>query len=41
MIKFYWFALRWLWRHRYWENSRQKWKALDRDYQKYKRGNKQ
>ena len=31
MIRYYIFALGWLWKHRYWHDSRQKWKAFDRD----------
>lgn len=27
-IKYYLKALRWLWKNRTWENTRQKWKAL-------------
>lgn len=36
MVRYYWFCLRWLWRHRYWENSRQKWKAMEKDWRHYR-----
>jgi len=38
MLKYYIFSLKWLWKNRDWKNSRQKWKALDRDYNKYLKG---
>lgn len=33
-IKYYLFAIRWLWKNRHWNSTRQKWKALDRDWEK-------
>lgn len=30
MIKYYIFAIRWLWKNRRWSNTRQKFKALER-----------
>lgn len=30
LIRYYLFALRWLWNNRSWKSTRQKWKALDR-----------
>lgn len=38
MLRWYWFRLRWLYKHRYWEDSRQKWKKMERDYDLYRRG---
>lgn len=32
-MRYYLFTLRWLWRHRYWMNSRQKFKAMERDWE--------
>ena len=37
MIKYYWFCIRWLWRHRYWESSRQKRKAMEREWKRVKK----
>lgn len=31
MIKYYIRCLQWLYRNRNWQNSRQKWKAMDRE----------
>jgi len=31
-ISFYIFAIRWLWRNRKWENTRQKFKAMDKEW---------
>jgi hypothetical protein len=36
MIRYYIFCIHWLWENRTWQNSRQKWKAMDRDYKKYR-----
>lgn len=36
MLKYYWFCIRWLYHHRYWQSTRQKMKALDRDWEAYK-----
>lgn len=35
MFRYYFFCIRWLWANRDWQNSRQKWKAMDRDYKKH------
>lgn len=35
MIKYYIFCLKWIWQNKEWENNRQKWKAMDRDYRRY------
>lgn len=35
MIKYYLFRIKWLWKNRTWENTRQKFKAMEKDYQKY------
>jgi len=37
-IRYYWFAIRWLYRNRTWDNTRQKYKALAKDYAAYERG---
>ena len=37
MLRWYWFRLRWLYKHRYWKDSRQKWKKMERDYELYRR----
>lgn len=34
MIKYYLFCIRWLWENRSWKNTRQKFKAMERDYDK-------
>lgn len=33
-IKYYIFCIKWLWRNREWENTRQKFKAMDKEYKK-------
>lgn len=35
MIRFYLFCIRWLWKNRTWEETRQKYKALNRDWRQY------
>ena len=37
-IKYYIFSIRWLWRNRNWNNGRQKFKAMERDYIRYVNG---
>lgn len=32
MIKYYLFRIRWLWQHRKWDNTRQKFKAMETDW---------
>lgn len=32
-VRYYLFVIRWLWRNREWSSNRQKYKAMDRDYQ--------
>ena len=34
-IRFYLFCIRWLWRHRSWEETRQKYRALGRDWRRH------
>lgn len=34
-IKYYIFCIKWLWKNRKWESSRQKFKQLDKDYKNY------
>lgn len=34
-IRFYLFCIRWLWRNRTWEETRQKYRALGRDWRRY------
>ena len=29
MFKYYWFCIRWLWNNRTWQNTRQKFKAME------------
>jgi hypothetical protein len=36
-IKYYLFAIRWLWKNRDWDGTRQKYKALDRAYRKFEK----
>ena len=31
MISFYFKCIRWLWENRNWQNTRQKWKAMDKE----------
>lgn len=31
-IRYYLFCLKWLWRNRNWEPTRQKWKAMEKAY---------
>lgn len=37
-LKYYIFSMRWLWKNRTWENTRQKYKALDRAQKEYLKG---
>lgn len=32
MIKYYLFCIKWLWNNRKWANTRQKFKAMERDW---------
>lgn len=34
-IRYYMFCIKWLWKNRDWRNTRQKFKALERDYRDY------
>ena len=34
MIKHKLFCIGWLWKHREWENTRQKYKAMEKEYKK-------
>lgn len=36
-IKYYLFCIRWLWKNREWESTRQKFKRLDKDWKEYLR----
>lgn len=33
-VKWYLFRIKWLWKNRNWENTRQKFKAMEREWQK-------
>lgn len=33
-IKYYIFAIRWLWNNREWETTRQKWKMMEKEWRK-------
>lgn len=35
MFRYYWFCIKWLWKNRTWENTRQKFKAMEKDYKDY------
>lgn len=35
-IKYYIFCIQWLWKNRHWENTRQKFKAMERDFKNLK-----
>lgn len=35
-MKYYLFRIRWLWQHRNWEDTRQKYKAMEKAWQKYR-----
>ena len=35
-IKYYLFCIRWLWRNREWEGTRQKVKAMEKEWRNYK-----
>lgn len=37
---YYWFCIRWLWKNRDWADTRQKYKAMNRDYSKWLRNRK-
>lgn len=40
-LKYYIFCIKWLWKNRRWDNTRQKFKAMEKEYkQKYKLGEK-
>lgn len=32
-LKYYWFVMRWLWKHRNWQDTRQKYKAMNREWE--------
>ena len=32
-IRYYLFAIRWLWKHRNWKDTRQKYKAMNKDWE--------
>lgn len=34
-LKYIIFCVGWLWKNRHWHDTRQKWKALQRDYERY------
>lgn len=34
MIRFYFKCIKWLWENRNWQNTRQKWKAMDKEVRK-------
>ena len=34
MIKYYLFCIKWLWQNRNWQNSRQKFKAMEKAWKK-------
>lgn len=34
MLHYYLFRMHWLWKNRHWHNSRQKFKAMERDWEK-------
>jgi len=36
-IKYYFFRLKWLWKNRNWEPTRQKFKAMEKDWEKVKK----
>lgn len=31
-LKYYFFCIKWLWKNQEWENTRQKFKAMEKDY---------
>lgn len=33
-IKYYIFSIRWLWKNRKWNNTRQKFKAMDKEWER-------
>ena len=35
-LKYYIFCIRWLYKNRHWRNTRQKWKAMERDWERVK-----
>ena len=37
-LKYYIFSIRWLWKNRKWDNTRQKFKRMSEDYEQYKQG---
>ena len=40
MIRYFFFCVKWLWKNRHWENTRQKFKAMDKAWRKIERRNK-
>ena len=34
ITRYYWFRIKWLYKHRTWANTRQKFKAMERDWEK-------
>lgn len=35
-IGYYWFVIRWLWRNKDWADTRQKYKTMNREYDRHK-----
>ncbi len=35
MLKYYLFHIHWLWQHRHWDNTKQKFKAMEKAWHKY------
>jgi hypothetical protein len=33
MIRYYWFRICWLYKHRHWADTRQKYKRMEKDWQ--------
>ena len=34
-VFYYWFCIRWLWRNKDWADTRQKYKAMNRDWERH------
>lgn len=34
MVKYSWFCIKWRWKHRNWKNTRQKFKAMEKEWLK-------
>lgn len=37
MVRYFLFCVKWMWKNRHWENTRQKFKAMDNAWRKHRK----